>query len=485
MKDVNIDVDRDTRYLDLYKGAPVPYLSITPDGYVIECNRAAESFFGYSLEELQSMQVMLLYAEESRPKAKELLSRFKQGIPIENEEMVYLRKDGERVYGLLSVNPLKDASGRIIASRSVIVDITRLKEAEEQLVAVKEMWEKSFGAVKEALFIIDSKHKILQCNPAMVALVGEPPENIIGRECYEVVHNSAMPPEGCATCKALDGCEYAHAELYEPHLKRYIEVEANPVYGADGKVSYVVHLIRDITERKKAEEELKRINKELEAYAHVVSHDLKGPISIIISSIGALNGLEKRCRGDIDADELKTLIEIINRSAINAAGLIDDLLSLAQAGQISDEISEVDVAEVVRRIFEERSGLIEEKSIKIVMGDDLGHITADPTHIYQLFSNLIVNALKYNDSPHPEVRIEYKGESEGYGLRYVVTDNGSGFSYVDSGSLFEPFYKGKGGGTGIGLAIVKRIIDIYGGDIRAYDNGGAHFEFTLRELARE
>ena len=485
MEDVNLDVDMETKYLDLYKGAPVPYLSITPDGYVLECNRAAVSFFGYSLEELQSMQVIDLYAEESRTRAKELFVEFKLGFPIENEEMIYLRKDGDRVYGLLSVSPVRDTYGRVIASRSVIVDITRLKEAQEQLVAVKEMWEKSFGAVKEALFIIDSDHKIMQCNPAMEPLVGEPKENIIGRDCHEVIHGKAFPPEGCVTCTALEGCDYAHAEVYEPNLEKHLEVGANPIYGADGKVSYVVHFIRDITERKRAEEELKRINKELEAYAHVVSHDLKGPISIIISSISALNGLEKRCKGDIDADELKAFIEIINRSAVNAAGLVDDLLSLAQAGQISDEISEVDVAEVVRRILEERSSLIEEKSIKIVMNDDLGRMIADPTHIYQLFSNLIANALKYNDSPHPEVRIEYKGESKDGGLRYVVTDNGSGFSHADSGSLFEPFYRGNGGGTGIGLAIVKRIIDIYGGDIRAYNNGGAHFEFTLKELARE
>jgi len=187
----------------------------------------------------------------------------------------------------------------------------------------------------------------------------------------------------------------------------------------------------------------------------------------------------------MDADELKALIEIINRSAVNAVGLVDDLLSLAQAGQVSEEVSDVDIAEVVRRILEERSGLIEERGVKVVMDDDLGRVTADSTHIYQVFSNLIANALKYNDNPHPEVRIEYKGESDSGGLRYMVTDNGSGFSHVDSGSLFEPFYRGKGGGTGIGLAIVKRIIDIYGGDIRAYDNGGAHFEFTLKELARE
>jgi len=278
MEDVNLDVDRETRYLDLYKGAPVPYLSITPNGHVLECNRAAVSFFGYSLEELQSMQVMLLYAEESRSRAKKLFSRFKRGIPIENEEMVYLRKDGERVYGLLSVNPLKDASGRIVVNRSVIVDITRLKETEEQLIAVKEMWEKSFGAVKEALFIIDSDHKIMQCNPALEALVGEPKENIIGRDCHEAIHGTAFPPKGCITCTVLEGCDYPHAEVYEPNLEKHLEVGANPIYGADGKVSHVVHLIRDITERKKVEEELKRINKELEAYAHVVYHDLEGPI---------------------------------------------------------------------------------------------------------------------------------------------------------------------------------------------------------------
>jgi PAS domain S-box-containing protein len=485
MKDINIDVDNEARYLEIYRGAPVPHLSIAPDGSVNECNRAAESLFGYTLEELRGMQVMLLYAEESRSKAEELFSRFKQGLPIENEEMVYLRKDGERVYGLLSVNPIKDNSGRVIASHSVIVDITRLKAVEEELVAAKEMWEKTFGAVTEGLFIIDSDHKILQCNHALEVLVGEPKENIIGRNCYEIIHDTGFPPEECVTCAALEGCDYVHAELYEPNLDRYIEAEANPVYGADGEVSYVVHLIRDITERKRAEEELKRINKELEAYAYVVSHDLKGPISIIISSIGALDELEKRCQGETEPEEMKAIIDIIDRSARNAEKLVNDLLSLAEAGQASEEISEVDVGEIVRRIFEERSGRIEERGIKVVMDDDLGRITADPTHIYQLFANLIGNALEHNDNPHPEVKVEYIGESKSGSLRYRVTDNGSGFSNVDSGSLFEPFYKGNGGGTGIGLAIVKRIVDLYGGDIRAFDNGGAHFEFTLKELAQE
>ncbi len=94
---------------------------------------AAENLSGYSVEELQRLKVSDLYAEESRAKAKELLKRMKRGIGWENEEMVYKTKEGQKVYGLLSVNPIKDENGRVKESRSVVVDITQRKKAEEKL----------------------------------------------------------------------------------------------------------------------------------------------------------------------------------------------------------------------------------------------------------------------------------------------------------------------------------------------------------------
>ena len=123
----------ESKYLDLYSSAPVAYLSVGTDGLIETANKAAEDLTCYRSEELQGMKVFNLYPEESKEKAKELFEKFRRGIPFENEEMIYKRKDGHKIHGLLSVSPIKDENGLVLESRSVVVDITKRKRAEEEL----------------------------------------------------------------------------------------------------------------------------------------------------------------------------------------------------------------------------------------------------------------------------------------------------------------------------------------------------------------
>jgi len=123
----------EAKYLDLYSSAPAAYFSVGIDGLIKGANKAAEAFTCYRSEELQGMKVFNLYPEESKEKAKGLLEKFKRGISWENEEMIYERKDGQKIYGLLSVSPIKDANGQVLESRSVVFDITKRKRAEEEL----------------------------------------------------------------------------------------------------------------------------------------------------------------------------------------------------------------------------------------------------------------------------------------------------------------------------------------------------------------
>ncbi|MHA1798532.1 MAG: PAS domain S-box protein [Candidatus Helarchaeota archaeon] len=122
---------------EYHDNAPVPFFFIDNHGNIISANEAAEDFIGYNLEELKKKKVFELYSKESLKKAKELFTLFKKGIPFKNEEMIYKKKNGEKAYGLLSVNPIKDKNGHVLKSYSIIIDITERKKAERELINTK------------------------------------------------------------------------------------------------------------------------------------------------------------------------------------------------------------------------------------------------------------------------------------------------------------------------------------------------------------
>jgi signal transduction histidine kinase len=162
---------------------------------------------------------------------------------------------------------------------------------------------------------------------------------------------------------------------------------------------------------------------------------------------------------------------------------VDDLLALAEAGQSPAEVEAVDLGEVVGQILTERSSTFEARGADVKVVGELGTVVASPTHVYQLFANLIINAIKHNDSAEPMVEVRGLGEAEGGGRRYQVWDNGPGIPEEDFARIFEPFFKGKGGETGVGLATVQKIVELYGGTIAACNNEdrGACFEFVLHD----
>ncbi len=233
--------------------------------------------------------------------------------------------------------------------------------------------------------------------------------------------------------------------------------------------------------------ELARSNKELEGYAHTVSHDLKGPIT----SINLAGALLEDMLGEADLEDtretMRELVDQIRGGTERSFNLIQDLLALAEAGREPSIVPEVDLNETVERIIVEQAQRAQERGARVVVEGDLGSVNANSTHVYQLFSNLVVNAIKHNDSPEPLIEIGMLGAAEGGGFRYAVRDNGPGISEEELPRIFEPFFKGKTGETGIGLATVRKIVETYGGSISArnLEGGGASFEFVLRDYPAE
>lgn len=220
---------------------------------------------------------------------------------------------------------------------------------------------------------------------------------------------------------------------------------------------------------------------ELDGFAHTVSHDLKGPLTAIKVGSEILQRLTAKPPTETTFKDIDEVAGLISRNVDKANVLIKDILSLAEAGQVPKEVSEVAVRQVVDRILEEKSGDIQERGVTVVVDEDLGRITASPTHIYQVFLNLIGNAISHNDSESPVVEVACLGLDDSGQHIYRVRDNGPGIPPDMLDTAFIPFTRGRSGGTGIGLSIVEKIIDVYGGGIRAYNDSGACFEFGLMD----
>jgi K+-sensing histidine kinase KdpD len=230
----------------------------------------------------------------------------------------------------------------------------------------------------------------------------------------------------------------------------------------------------ELVVRKERERELEAANLELEGFAQTVSHDLKGPMTTMKLSLELLKDRDAL----LSPEDSREMFDSLLRNVGKAYTLVENLLQLAESGQFPASLDYVDVGRIVRRVVDDNRSELDERSVTIEVDDDLGLVHANSTHVYQIFSNLIRNALAHNDNPVPCVMVSYLGDDENGAHRYLVRDNG-GLSPEIINKVFEPFVKGEGGGTGIGLAIVSKVLKVYGGSIRAYNDGGACFELTI------
>ncbi|RJP31660.1 MAG: PAS domain S-box protein, partial [Actinobacteria bacterium] len=251
--------EAESRYRDLYENAPVAYYSIDTDGYILDANTAAVAFLGYSLDELRGMRAFDLYAEGDKPKARRVFERFKEGIPVENEEMVYARKDGSMAYGLLSVSPLQDRDGNIVASRSVIIDITDRMRIEEALRESEEKYRELFENMSSGVAVYEAvdggdDFVFLDFNQAGQRIERTAREGVIGRrvtEAFPGVEDFGLL-EVFRRVWMTGEPERFPVALYRD--ERIVGWRDNYVYKLPS--GEIVTVYDDITERKRAEEAL-------------------------------------------------------------------------------------------------------------------------------------------------------------------------------------------------------------------------------------
>lgn len=322
-------------------------------------------------------------------------------------------------------------------------------------------------------------------NPAWERMHGLTLEEVVGKSFGITQPEDAVEQARDIVRRTLEGESIAgeFGRLSREGDVEYHSFVTQPVkHGGD--VVAIEGFITDITDRRKAEEELRRKNTELEGFAHTLSHDLRSPVAAagMVSEL-ITAAFDRTSPSDEARAEMDELTLMLRNNIARSQGLIDGLLALARAGQVPQDVRPVDIRDVVGDVLKEKAERIESEGVEVKVSDDLRQVLASPTHMYQLFANLIGNALKHNDSASPRIEVSYLGDDGGGGERYLVRDNGSGIPEEDLDMVFVPYFKGKAEGTGIGLATVQKIVGLYRGEIRAYNDDDACFEFTLFDYA--
>ncbi len=287
--------------------------------------------------------------------------------------------------------------------------------------------------------------------------------------------------------RALDGESFSlSSEFGSTRLQRNpYEISFSPIRDDSGQIIGAVHILRDITERKKAEEalalkseDLARSNQELEQFAYIASHDLQEPLRMVSSYVQLL---AKRYRGKLDADA-DEFIGFAVDGATRMQRLINDLLLYSRVGTRGRPFEPIDSYQALAAALDNLQLAVAD-SAATVSHDPLPTVMADGSQLTQLFQNLVGNAIKFHGAAPPQVHVSARRQDKEW--LFSVRDNGIGIAAEDFGRIFVIFQRlhGRGDypGTGIGLAVCKRIVERHGGKIwlESSPGEGTTFLFTL------
>jgi PAS domain S-box-containing protein len=488
----------EAKYRHIFEEAAEGIYQCAPDGTLLTANPALAQMLGYDdVKELLRQNLLELYPTPAdRRRWHQQLKR--EGIML-NDEVQLRRRDGRLIWVQNSARGVRDAQGNVLWYEGAAMDITARKQAEEALRESEEKYRDLVENINDIIFAADERGVVTYVSPSIEPLSGFAPADVIGRSFAEFIHPDDLSRLTESFQKVLSG--QMRPREYRVMNKsgeiRWVRSSSRSIFQGDRAVG-LQGVLTDITDRKRAEEEIKKLNgdlerrvlertaqleaanKELEAFSYSVSHDLRAPLRHIG---GFVDLLEKQAAPVLD-EKSRRYLKLIWESKKKMDNLIDDLLIFSRMGRTEMRQTRISLQHLLDAALHDLQQDTQGRDIVWKIGP-LPEVHGDPSMLRLVLVNLLSNALKFT-STRPQAEIEIGCHSDRHDeVVFSIRDNGVGFDmqYVDK--LFGVFQRlhreDEFEGTGIGLANVRRIIHRHGGRTWAEGlvDGGAMICFSL------
>ena len=395
--------------------------------------------------------------------------------------------NGKLIYTIIKGKLLKQGN-KTIKLFGTLQDVSNLKIVELDLINTTQKYQDLFENMYDALLVTNKEGRFISGNKAAQKLLEYPLSELKQQRIVDIVHPDDQARSQAFLEKLVKDGYYSNYEgriITKNGGVKYLQVNSNAIY-ENGQFAGSRDIARDITQLKETEQkreqlyqELEQVNQELKNFAYIVSHDLKAPLRAIGSLAQWLAEDYSEQLGAEGQQHLDLLIKRVKRMH----NFIEGILEYSRLGRIKLEKETVDFQELMNTVLD---SLAPPKHFQIKLPREVPLIVCERIRIQQVFQNLISNAIKYNDKTKGKITIEYRSLAQYH--EFSITDNGVGIKENHFEKVFEIFQtlqsRDQYESTGIGLTIVKRIIELHEGTIRlkSTPGEGSTFVFTLKKL---
>jgi len=484
----------------IFEASPNAMFLADRTGKFLIINSAAEKLYGYPMEEFYKMNNIKLVPERFHQlyldnRAQFFADPFRKDL-FHQKERIGIRKDGTEMPLEISFDPVESSEELLLLA--TVVDISAKKKQEEELWKMNKFLDSILENIPNMIFVKDAAElRFVRFNKAGEDLLGYSRKDLIGKNDYDFFPKEQadfFTGKDREVLQKFDVFDIPEEPIDTRSGKRWLHTKKITVKDDRGKPAYLLGISDDITQRKRSEDEIRQLNEdlkkniselesannELESFSYSVSHDMRAPIR----AINGFTALLKKNYADTLDEEGRDFLNTIIRESSRMGRLIDDLLAFSKLGKKELQKEKCNLTKLVKEVaFDSLKAEIEKYKTSVVI-HDLPFADCDPSLMRQVLINLLGNAIKFSGLKEQPV-VEIGATIEGSVTTYYIKDNGAGFDMKYYDKLFGVFQRLHAAddfpGTGIGLAIVKRVISKHGGKVWATGNvgEGSTFYFSI------